>query len=60
MRTHRKEEIMFKVKVSYSLVLTFPTLEDAERAMETLFEGGVKEVTIAFEPIEEAATSEEA
>ena len=51
---------MFKVKVSYSLVLTFPTLEDAERAMETLFEGGIKEVTIAFEPIEDAATAEEA
>ena len=51
---------MYKVKVGYSLVLTFPTLEDAERAMETLFEGGVKEVTIAFEPIEEAATDKEA
>lgn len=51
---------MYKVKVSYSVILTFPTLEDAERAMETLFEGGVKEVTIAFEPIEEAATNEEA
>ena len=51
---------MYKVKVSYSLVLTFPTLEDAERAMETLFEGGVKEVTIAIEPIEESATDKEA
>jgi len=51
---------MYKVKVSYSVVLTFTTLEDAERAAEMLFEGGVREVTIAFEPIEEAATSEEA
>lgn len=50
---------MYKVKVSYSVVLTFTTLEDAERAAEMLFEGGVTEVTIAFEPIEEAATSEE-
>ena len=51
---------MYKVKVGYSLALTFPKLEDAERAMETLFEGGVKEVTIVFEPIEEAATDKEA
>jgi hypothetical protein len=51
---------MFKVKVSYSVILTFPTLEDAQRAQEMLFEGGVKEVTIAFEPIEEATTAEEA
>ena len=51
---------MYKVKVSYSVILTFPTLEDAQRAQEMLFEGGVKEVTIAFEPIEEAATDKEA
>ena len=51
---------MYKVKVSYSVVLTFTTLEDAERAAEMLFEGGVREVTIAFKPIEEVATSEEA
>lgn len=46
---------MYKVKVNYSVILTFPTLEDAERAVETLFEGGVTEVTLIFEPIEEAA-----
>ena len=51
---------MFKVKVSYSVILTFPTLEGAKRAQDILFEGGIKEVTIAFEPIEEAATAEEA
>ena len=51
---------MYKVKISYSVVLTFTTLEDAERAAEMLFEGGVREVVIVFEPIEEAATSEEA
>ena len=51
---------MYKVKVSYSAILTFPTLEDAQRAQKMLFEGGVREVTIVFEPIEEAATSEEA
>ena len=51
---------MYKVKVSYSVILTFPTLEDAQRAQEMLFEGGVREVTIAFEPSEEAATTEEA
>ena len=51
---------MYKVKVSYSVVLTFTTLEDAERAAEMLFEGGITEVTLIFEPIEEVATSEEA
>lgn len=51
---------MFKVKVSYSVILTFPTLEAAQGAQKMLLEGGVKEVTIAFEPIEEAATAEEA
>lgn len=52
---------MFKVKVSsYSVILTFPTLEGAQRAQEIMFECGVKEVTIAFEPIEESATTEEA
>ena len=51
---------MYKVKVSYSVILAFPTLEDAQRAQEMLFEGSVREVTIVFEPIEEAATSEEA
>ena len=46
---------MYKVKVNYSVILTFPTLEDAQRAQEVLFEGGVREVTIIFEPIEEVA-----
>ena len=46
---------MYKVKVSYSVILTFPTLEKAQRAQEMLFEGGVTEVTIIFEPIEEVA-----
>lgn len=44
---------MYKVKVNYSIILTFPTLEDAQRAQEMLFEGGVTEVTVIFEPIEE-------
>ena len=44
---------MYKVKVGYSVILTYPSLEDAQRAQETLFEGGVTEVTIIFEPIEE-------
>ena len=51
---------MYKVKVGYSVILTFSTFEDAERAAEMLFEGGITEVTIVFEPIEEVATSEEA
>lgn len=51
---------MYKVKASYSVILTFSTLVSAERAAEMLFEGGVREVTIVFEPIEETATSEEA
>ena len=46
---------MYKVKVNYSVILTFPTLEDAQRAQEVLFKGGVREVTIIFEPIEEVA-----
>lgn len=37
---------MWKVKVSYSVELTFSTLEDAQRAQEVLFEGGCDEVTI--------------
>lgn len=45
---------MWKVKVSYSVELTYTTLEDAQRAQEILFEGGVKEVTLSFEAIEEA------
>ena len=45
---------MYKVKVGYSVILTYPSLEDAQRAQEVLFEGGVSEVTIVFEPIEEA------
>lgn len=47
---------MYKVKVNYSVILTFPTLEDAQRAQEVLFEGGVTEVTLIFEPIEEVAS----
>jgi len=47
---------MWKVEVSYSVVLTYPTLEDAQRAQEVLFEGGVRKVTICFEPIEEVAS----
>ncbi len=49
---------MYKVKVSYSVILTFSRLEDAERALEMLFEGGITEVTIAFEPFEELVTKE--
>lgn len=50
---------MYKVKVSYSVILTFPTLEEAQIAQAMLFEGGMTEVTIAFEPIKEM-TAEEA
>ena len=46
---------MFKVEVGYSVKLFYTTLADAERAMEVLFEGGAKEVTIKFEPVEEVA-----
>ena len=42
---------MWKVKVSYSVELSFPALEDAQRAMEILFEGGLTEVTIVFEEV---------
>lgn len=50
---------MYKVKVNYSVILTYPTLEEAQRAQKMLFEGGVEEVAIIFEPIEEEATAEE-
>lgn len=43
---------MFKVKVGYSIELSYPTLEDAQRAQEVLFEGGADEVTIKFVKIE--------
>lgn len=46
---------MYKVKVNYSVILAYPTLEDAQRAQEVLFEGGVTEVTLIFEPIEEVS-----
>lgn len=46
---------MWKVKVSYSVTLVYPSLADAERAIEVLFEGGVVEVELSFEAIEEAA-----
>ncbi len=49
---------MYKVRIGYSTYLTYPTLEAAQKAQETLFKGGLKEVTIAFEPIENAATEE--
>ena len=49
----QKEVTMYQVKVGYSIILTFPTLEDAERAQEIFFEGGIDEVTIKFVPIEE-------
>ena len=48
-----KEVTMYQVKVGYSIILTFPTLEDAERAQEIFFEGGINEVTIKFVPSEE-------
>lgn len=41
---------MYKIKLSYSITLTYATLEDAERAMEMLFEGGMEEVSITFAP----------
>ena len=31
---------MYKVEVSYSVVLMYPTLEAAKKAMDILFEGG--------------------
>lgn len=47
---------MYKVEVSYSVVLMYPTLEAAKKAMDILFEGGVEKVAIKFEPIEEVAS----
>lgn len=50
---------MWKVKVSYSVILTFSRLEDAKSALDMLFEGGITEVTIAFEPTEDAIAEDE-
>ena len=44
---------MWKVEVSYSVYLMYATLEDAHRAEDILFEGGVKEVTVKYVPVEE-------
>lgn len=49
---------MYEVRVSYSVVLTYPTLEKAKAVLDELFEGGITEVTIAFVPIEEMTTKE--
>ena len=49
---------MYKVRVGYSVVLTYPTLEEAHTAEDVLFAGGLKEVTTIFEPIEDAAAEE--
>jgi hypothetical protein len=51
---------MYKVEVSYSVILTYPTLAEAQEAQEWLFAGGADKVTIKFVPIEEAAAEEEA
>ena len=45
---------MYEVKIGYSVALTYAALEDAERAIEVLFEGGADEVTIKFKSLEEA------
>ena len=50
---------MYEVKVSYSVILTYPTLEKAKAVLDTLFEGGLTEVTIKLVPIEEAAAEQE-
>ena len=46
---------MYEVKISYTIKLTYTTLEDAEKAAEMLFAGGLDEVTIKYVPIEEVA-----
>ena len=51
---------MYEVKVSYSVILTYSTLEKAKAVLDTLFEGGLTEVTVKFVPIEDAATEQEA
>lgn len=55
----RKENEMYKVELSYSTTLTYPTLAEAQRAQEWLFLGGAEKVTIRFVPFTEAATGEE-
>ena len=47
---------MYAIKISYTIELTYRTLEDAERALEILLEGGMEELTIKVIPIEEAAS----
>ena len=50
----------YVVKVSYSVALTYPTLDRAETAMEMLIEGGCNEVTIRVEEEELMKQMEEA
>ena len=47
--------MVYKVEVSYSVVLTYASLEDAERAMEILIEGGITKLELRIVPIEEVA-----
>ena len=47
---------MYTIKISYTIELTYHTLDDAERALEILLEGGMDELTIKVKPIEEAAS----
>ena len=44
---------MYVISAGYALDLTFSTLEDAERALEVLIEGGVTDIKIKVKPIEE-------
>lgn len=46
---------MYEAKVSYSVILTYPTLGKAKAVLDALFEGGLTEATIKFVPIEDAA-----
>ena len=45
---------MYELTAEHVLDLTFSTLEDAERALEVLIEGGVTDIKIKVKPIEEA------
>ena len=47
--------MIYEIEIDYSTSLTYVTLEDAERALEILFEGGMGKLTIKAKPIEEVA-----
>ena len=47
--------MIYEIEINYATSLTYVTLEDAERAMEILIEGGMTKLGLRIVPIEEVA-----